>query len=275
VSGRPQEELAGHIDVWRLCIADVVALLRSLDEQDWLLPTDLPGWDVRAVAAHLAHLESLLAGISQPEVEDRAVPEGGPRSARLTSAGLRAREGVAGPALVEELEAAAALRSEQLRADPPRDPSAPSSVALPGFSKDWGSLLSNRVLDVWMHEQDVRRAVGRPGGLNSAGAAHTVRALNRSFPYLVGKRLAPPPGTTVLLVVEGSHPLRVSVGVDAAGRAAAAVSEPSRHDLALTMGVDAYCVLSGGRRSADDVDVVVSGDLLLGRRLLEALAITP
>ena len=49
--------------------ADVVALLRSLDEDDWSRPTDCPGWDVKAVAAHLAHLESVLAGRPQDHVE--------------------------------------------------------------------------------------------------------------------------------------------------------------------------------------------------------------
>ena len=37
-------------------------LLRELDPDDWAKPTDLPGWNVRYIAAHLAHLESELAG---------------------------------------------------------------------------------------------------------------------------------------------------------------------------------------------------------------------
>ena len=61
------ERIRGHISVWEASCADALALLRSLDPADWDRPTELPGWDVRAVAAHLAHLESELAGRPQEQ----------------------------------------------------------------------------------------------------------------------------------------------------------------------------------------------------------------
>ena len=52
-----------------------------------------------------------------------------------------------------------------------------------GVPWNWRTLLRNRPLDVWMHEQDVRRAVGRPGGMDTvAGAAH--RRVPRREPRL-------------------------------------------------------------------------------------------
>src|SRR3954469_5335825 len=67
-----ENRLQSYVDTWAAAVEDVVGLLRSLSEDDWSLPTDLPGWDVRAVAAHLAHLESELAGNAQADVD---VPE--------------------------------------------------------------------------------------------------------------------------------------------------------------------------------------------------------
>ena len=39
----------------------VIAEHLELDETEWDTPTDLAGWDVRAVASHVAHLEQVLA----------------------------------------------------------------------------------------------------------------------------------------------------------------------------------------------------------------------
>ena len=63
------DRLAQYVDAWKSAVDDTVALLRSLDDEDWARPTDLAGWDVKAVAAHLAHLESELAGNEQQHVE--------------------------------------------------------------------------------------------------------------------------------------------------------------------------------------------------------------
>ena len=60
-----QVELAGYVDIWWQAVDDFTGLLEELREEDWSAPTDLPGWDVKACAAHTAHLESVLAG--EPE----------------------------------------------------------------------------------------------------------------------------------------------------------------------------------------------------------------
>ena len=77
------------------------------------------------------------------------------------------------------------MRAVSLRAaarDPPADGKADLPRTPGKIGWNWETLLSNRVVDVWMHEQDIRRAVGRPGGMNTAAAAHTVATFTRSFP---------------------------------------------------------------------------------------------
>ena len=46
-----QNPLQHLIDVWHRSAQDTITLLRSLEESDWAVATDLPGWDVRATRA--------------------------------------------------------------------------------------------------------------------------------------------------------------------------------------------------------------------------------
>src|SRR6476469_4927301 len=102
--------MQGYVDVWALAVDDAVVLLRSLSAEEWTLPTDLPGWDVRAVAAHLAHLESVLAGNPEDEV---VVPEAAhitsPMSA-YTELGPLARRSWTTEEIIAEFEGSALKR---------------------------------------------------------------------------------------------------------------------------------------------------------------------
>jgi uncharacterized protein (TIGR03083 family) len=269
------DRLAQYVDAWVHSVDETVALLRALEPEDWDRPTDLAGWDVRAVAAHLAHLESELAGNEQqpvevPELEHLTSPMG-----YYTEMGPIARRDWPVADIVDELEAAAAARLAELREHPPTDGSAAPTRTPGGIGWDWNTLLSNRVVDVWMHQQDIRRAVGRPGGMDTPGAEHTVSVFARSFGYAVGKRVKPTPGTRVVLDVSGLRPIHLAVEVDEGGRAVASSTTADEADLALAMGLETYVILAGGRRAPEDVEVKVTGDEELGRRVLGALAVTP
>ncbi len=270
-----ENRLQSYVDTWAAAVADVLALLRSLSDDEWDMPTDLPGWDVRAVAAHLAHLESELAGNAQEDVE---VPEAAhilsPMSA-YTERGPIARASWTTDEIIDELERSCAKRLTELRADPPTDPQGDPPLTPAGIGWTWETLLSNRPLDVWMHEQDIRRAVGRPGGLDSAAAAHTAGVFARGLGYVVGKRVAPVPGTTVVLDVNGPHLVHVAIEVGDDGRGRPLDQEPTEPTVRFLTDLESYVVLCGGRRSADDVEVAIEGDTDLGRRIVESLAVTP
>ncbi|QNN54258.1 maleylpyruvate isomerase family mycothiol-dependent enzyme [Nocardioides mesophilus] len=269
------ERLQGYVDVWAGCVDDVVALLRDLSPEDWDRPTDLAGWDVRAVAAHLAHLESELAGRAQDRVEVPELEHVLTPLARYTERGPIARRDWPVDRIVEELADSAAQRLTELRADPPTDGSATAPRTPAGIGWSWTTLLSNRIVDVWMHEQDLRRALDRPGGLDTPGAAHTVDTFLRAFGYVVGKRVAPPAGTTVVLQVTGAQARAAAVEVGADGRGVPLPEAPEQPTVRLRMDTEAYVVLSGGRRAADRVPVEVDGDPDLAARVLAALPVTP
>jgi hypothetical protein len=132
------------------------------------------------------------------------------------------------------------------------------------------------VLDCWVHEQDVRRAVFRPGDLGSPGARVARDVFLDSLPRIVAKRIGAQAGTTVRLTVVGEVGLDVAVAVDESGRAATLpLSEAEYPDAHATMSWEAYARLSAGRGDRADHHVWLAGDRTLGERLLAGLAVTP
>jgi uncharacterized protein (TIGR03083 family) len=268
------DRLQQHIDLWRIMVAENVALLRELDPDDWDKSTDLPGWNVRYIAAHLAHLESELAGNPQQQVEVPEAPHINSPMSVFTESGPLARADWSTDQIIDELESSAAKRDEALRAMMPLDPAAPGDgfAAVTGW--DWETLLSNRVIDQWMHQQDIRRAVGRPGGLAGAGGAHALAVFSRGIPYVVGKRVGPPPGTSVVVGISGEHPAELAAAVGDDGRATRIDPAPAEPTARIGMDFETFIVLSGGRRSPEQVTATVIGDSGLGNAVLANLAVT-
>jgi uncharacterized protein (TIGR03083 family) len=268
-----QQRLAGYVDVWWQAIGDLVAVLEQVPPEQWSTPTDLPGWDVQACAAHTAHLESILAGNPEETAEVGQPPHVTGLMGLYTEIGVVNRREHTPEQIVAEIREVTAQRHAWLLAHPPTDPSARPEVVFGGVPWTWEVLLRNRPLDVWMHEQDVRRAVGLPGGLDTAPARHTVDYLMESFGYVVAKKARVPAGSTAVLDVEGHAP--VAVVVDESGRGRTLDAVPDDPTLALRTDRASYVVLAGGRRSPGHDAVRVEGDASLGQQVLDAMATTP
>ncbi|HJQ05155.1 MAG TPA: maleylpyruvate isomerase family mycothiol-dependent enzyme [Nocardioides sp.] len=269
------EPYSSYIDAWWQSIADLTSLLDDLPAEQWSTETDLPGWTVHDVVAHTAHLEHVAAGGSHDDVD--GIEVGAPDHVRspmsvFTEQGVIGRRDVAPAELVASIRRDTAVRREQL-AELDIDPSVPADGLFGAIGWTWATLLRNRPLDVWMHEQDVRRAVGRPGGMDSAGAQHTADYLSEAFGFIVGKKVGAAPGTTAVLAVEGS-PV-VAVEVDESGRGRRVAEEPASPTVRLAMGREAFVVAAGGRRPVDPAAVTVEGDAELAQQILAKLATTP
>lgn len=267
------ELLSRYVDAWWASVQDLLALLEELTPEDWARPTDLAGWDVKAVASHTAHLESLLAGGPDEQADVGPADHITGPMGQFTEIGVLTRRDREPAAIVAEIRERTGARHDALSAEPPTDPDAPAPGIFGMIGWNTRTLLRNRPLDVWMHEQDVRRAVGRPGGLDSPGARHSTDYLLEGFGYVVGKRVAPPAGTTAVLAVDGSDPVAVEIGDD--GRARRLAEAPSEPTVGLRMDRESFIVLAGGRRPAAEGAVTISGDQELGGRILDRLATTP
>jgi uncharacterized protein (TIGR03083 family) len=268
-----QERLAGYVDVWWRAINDFTALLEKIPSEQWSTPTDLEGWDVRAVAAHIAHLEGVLAGNPEETVEVGEPEHVTGMMGLYTEQGVVARSERSPDDLINEIRGAATRRHTALVAEPPTDGSARPEQIFGGVGWDWNTLLRNRPLDVWMHEQDVRRAIGKPGGMDSPAAQHTADYLSESLGMIVAKRVGAPAGTTVVLDLEGSDP--VAFGVNESGRGQQLADPPVEPTVRLSMDRESFIVLAGGRRAPDSGAIRIDGDDQLGQRIVDTLAVTP
>ena len=268
-----QDRLAALVSVWWEAVDSFTHLLERVGDDQWGTPTDLPGWDVHAIAAHIAHIEALLTGRAHDDIEIGDAPHARGMMGRFTEQGVVARRPETPDALITEIRESTTARHTRLLADPPTDASTPAPSVFHAMGWTIGLLLRNRPLDVWMHEQDIRRALDLPGNLDSAPAIHAADYLMESLPFVVGKRVQAPIGSVVRLEVARHAPVSVAVGEDGRGRAA--TPEDGEPTVRLAMDRETFVVLAGGRRPAEPGSVGVFGAGELGERVLAALAVTP
>src|SRR5664279_1212360 len=190
--------LPTYVSGWRESADTVLTLAQGLDPTDGAMSTDCPDWPVQDVIAHLAHLESVLCG----EASDDGAAGAAELVSSYTEAGVVERRQASLADVIEQLRTAVEIRSEQLR-DLPDDSSLPAPVTPGGIDWSWDVLLRNRCLDMWVHEQDIRRALHRPGGLDTTAAQVATMTFSFAMPYVLGKRVKPAAGTTVRWDVTG------------------------------------------------------------------------
>lgn len=257
--------LQDSADAWHESAMSVVALLRTLPADAWSKPTDCPRWTVHDVAAHLAAIETELldATAEADDAIDTVTDE-------FTQRGVDARTEMPPGELITELEEAVKTRRAQLT-DLDVDPTAIPDRTPGGIGWSWQRLLSNRVVDMWTHEQDIREAVDIPGGTETAAAAHTVSVFRAALPYVLGKIVAPPPGTSVRWTVPGHGGFDLTALIGDDGRAREAdVPEPTAH---ITLSQRAFTRLAAGRRTWEQLDVSVDGDEALAHTVLTKMPV--
>jgi uncharacterized protein (TIGR03083 family) len=121
--------------------------------------------------------------------------------------------------------------------------------------------MRTRVFDAWAHEQDVRRATGRQGGLDSPAAQVTCAFLTRVLPTVV-HRAGLPDGTTVRFDVAGEQEIHETVG-------------DGPPQVSVSTDWDTFVRLACGRVEPGLAKVDGTGNPEQVRLVLAALAITP
>lgn len=266
-----EARLRGYVGVWWRAVEDFTHLLEQVPPEQWSAPTDLPGWDVHACAAHTAHLESVLAGGPEETLVLEAPAHVRGILGLYTEQGVVARRDRTPGELITEIRESCTQRHTRLLETPPTDAAAKPDIIFGGVDWSWEVLLRNRPLDVWMHEQDVRRAIGRPGGLDSPAAQHTVDYLLESLAMVLAKRAGAPAGSTLVVEVAGSEP--AAFGVRADGKGARLPAVPEDPTVLLRLSREDFVVLAGGRRRS--TAVIAEGDGELAARVLSSMAVTP
>jgi uncharacterized protein (TIGR03083 family) len=253
-------------EIWR----SVTSLGEELDETQWKLPTELAGWTVQDNLSHLIGTERMLQGLPAAEATAGISEHVKNPLGEVNEAEVEARRGRSGAEVLAEWKELAELRVATLRgADETYFAKEMSTPLGPGTMADF---LHIRVLDCWIHEQDMRRAVGKPGHLGGRAAEHTIDRLLRTIPIVVGKRAATPEGRAVVIDVTGEVARRVVCEVN--GGRAAFVETAKEDPLAvITLDAEAFLVLATGRCNASAIAgrIVVQGDQPLGQRVVDNL----
>jgi len=253
--------------------ASLDSLLSELDPSEWDTATDCPGWNVQDQVSHLIGTESLLLGLPAP------APVQAPHVRNSLGAGIEgwvAERRDRSPAeVLDEFRQVTAARSAAL--DALSDEQWETPTASPAGQIPYGEFMQIRVMDNWVHEQDIRRALHRPGHLEGPAAEAALGRFTRSLGYVVGKQAGAPDGASVVVALVGPHAQVLAVTV-VGGRARPAEGTVDA-DVTLTMTAEAYCCLSCGRWPADaalaDGRVQVDGDRELGVRIVAAMSIIP
>lgn len=250
----------------------IAALCEPFSEREWKLATDCPKWSVQDHLAHMVGTESRLAGRPVPDhtPQDVAhVHNDIGRGNEVWVDFLRPRSGADVLAAFREVTAARLRRLRSMSAD---DFSEPTQTPVgPGTVRDFMVI---RIFDCWVHEQDVRRAVGQPGHMEGAVVVHSMDRMARAMPFVVGKKAGAPDGTTVVFDVTGAVGRTVSIGVDG-GRARFLDMPADSPNVRLTMDVETFTCLGNGRWEGSHAlasnKVRIDGDRRLGETIVAGM----
>jgi uncharacterized protein (TIGR03083 family) len=249
--------------------AAVEDLCSGLTDDEWQRPTGCPGWTVQDQIAHLVDYEATALGRTRPDHVVGDLSHTKNDMGVANEVGVDARRSRTGPEVLAELREVVAARLEQLAAldesrlgDEAMTPVGPATVR---------DVLTLRLMDTWSHEQDIRRALGRPGHDRGPEVDAVTEYFARFLPVLVGKRAAAPEGSTSVFEIGDVAPVAIEV-VDGRAR----VGEvPERPTVVLRMHAPTFAALVGGRTDAPVDTVDVAGDAELGTRILGVLAFLP
>jgi len=133
-----------------------------------------------------------------------------------------------------------------------------------------------RIMDAWVHEQDIRRALDIPGELDSAVAAHALGRVTRAMPFVAARKAQAPDGTTVVFDITGPAGSVVPVGIEG-GRGSQLDSEPQSPTVRLTTDVETFMCLGCGRwdpaESLSMGKITIFGDTALGENIVNQMNI--
>ena len=203
----------------------VVGLCEPLGAREWSLPTPCPGWSVKDIVAHLAGIERTLQGRPQPAHDLPDYPWLRNDVGRFMEVAIDVRRPWPPDRVLAEFREVTQQRLEALRAgelDPTTEVTGPLGTPAP-----LARMLTIRVLDSWTHEQDLRAALGVPGGMTSPAAAVTRNLIVKSLPHVARKAGLAPGERVAIDVAAPSDPAREPVAVPAAEPVAEPVAVPA------------------------------------------------
>ena len=218
-------------------------LLSSLGEEDWKKPV-LRDLDIQGLVGHLIGVED---DVHRGLAGDPAVADAGHVE---STQGAAVRQAGRSLALTRDEWRRAADRTLEMARAAGRGQAA--KVAVHGMRLPLRELLVVRAFERWVHDNDIRRAVGLPPSVPDTPVLRLMSDLAaRMLPYAATRTgLREPVDVHLVLTGPGGGTWEVAVGQ----------SPPD--PVAVTIVTDAvgFCRLAANRATAADLDLYVTGD---------------
>ncbi len=256
----------------------IAELCTGLDAEEWAQPTDCPGWSVQDNLSHLIGTERMLLGDPVPEIDIGEVPHIRNEIGQINEMWIVERRPWASDRVLAEFRQVTKARLAALAAMTQADFDAESET--PAGRDTYGRLMRIRVLDCWLHEQDIRGAVGRPGHIAGPVVEVVLDEFAFAVAFAVAKLGRAPDGSRVLIELSGPAARSWRVQVDnQRGRLVESFDGDAEPTITLRTDAHSYTRLVGGRLSAPEATssglVSLEGDLAAAQRILDNLAYMP
>jgi uncharacterized protein (TIGR03083 family) len=259
--------------------AELMSLLRGLSRDDWSRPTACALWSVKDIAAHL--LDSSMRRLSfgrdaLPSTPD--TPISGYADLvrylnRLNAEWVTACRRLSPRVLIDLLD----FTADQVHAffqslDPYTPALFPVTWAGDDVSPNWFDI-GREYTERWLHQQQIREAVGAPGLTSREWLHPTLDVFVRALPFTY-RPVEAPPGRSVRVEIEGEAG---GVWTLVRGARGWALFSGSSRDADAVVRLDqetAWKLFSKGLdRNAARTRVQVEGESSLGEPMLDSLAI--
>jgi uncharacterized protein (TIGR03083 family) len=250
--------------------------LQGRSERDFDALTSCPGWNVRDIVNHLTGTELFLNGASIPDVTEPSPPYVKNSLGKDNEAFVASRRHLGVADVLADFHEATGATLSRLRAlsSAEWEKVAPS----PTGPRPLHQFQETRVLDSWIHLQDVRDALLEPADDHGLGEEIVINQFEAALPYVWAKRAAAPEGALLRINLRGRQGRSIQVQV----RDARGVAMPSSDEVPaveLSTAVALFWRRMAGRINAEAFlgasATVVRGDRSLTRRLAEALNVLP
>lgn len=255
---------------------DISRLLSDISEAELLTTqTELPGWHVRDVVAHIIGTELILKGEPVPEadIDVSELDHVHNPIGVMNECWIREMSTLSSAELLEKFRAVTDDRRTFLTGLSDEEWNTPTIT--PAGPDSLGRFMRIRTFDCWMHEQDIRESTARPAPdaeLEKPQVGLSLDEITTSMGFVVAKRGGAPAGSRVQIELTG--PLARTIRV-AVGEKATVVPDFGDLEPTTTIRLDGwqFTRLCGGRPlgAVRPVGIEISGDVEAGRRIVEHL----
>lgn len=254
--------------------AALAELAATFTEAQWKTPTECPGWTVQDNLSHIIGTERMLAGLGRTSHQAPEAPWVHNPIGRSNEDDVDERRARSGAEVYQEFLDITQARLSFLRSATPEDFAVPMTT--PTGPGTMASFLHIRVMDNWIHEQDIRRALDLPGHLTGPVPEHSIDRLWTAWPMVIGKRAGATAGQSVTVTLDGPvHRFGTVVIGERAGWGELDASQTAT--AGITMDSEAFIIAVTGRRLAADLvetnRIRFVGDSALAQRAVDSLNI--